>query len=124
MRSFYSLITETSFLICKDQRMKNMRRAIVLSILLLLFLTTPQGDNKITLEITENFTPSQGLIPIERDWTANIVVVGYDVDVINETILLQGMPTSRVYPTDSVQITYNIGYNVVHADSSYISDLR
>ena len=112
------------FVNMREQRMQNMRRAIVCCILFLLLLTTPLGEDKISLDVTKTSTPSQGLIPIEREWAANIVVVGYDQALIDETILLAGLPTTRFYSSELVGITYNIDYNVVYADSSYINDLR
>jgi hypothetical protein len=67
---------------------------------------------------------SQSLEPIERDWTTNIIVVGYDPAIINEALLLQSMPTVRYhYPAD-LTITYNIDYNFAYADSSFVDALR
>ncbi|MGY5864006.1 MAG: hypothetical protein RTV41_05345 [Candidatus Thorarchaeota archaeon] len=101
-----------------------MRRALVLSLLFLLLFVTPLGDDRSTLTVTETYTPSQGSFDIERDWSLNIVVVGYDDTKIDEGILLSGMPTERLYSAESVDITYNINYNIEYADSSYYNDLR
>ncbi|MHA2359574.1 MAG: hypothetical protein ACXAB5_04830, partial [Candidatus Thorarchaeota archaeon] len=101
-----------------------MRRATLLSIVFLLLLATSIGNDSTKLEITDTYTPSQGIIPIERDWSANIVIVGYDQGLIDESILLTDLPTSRVYEADSVEMTCTIDYNVVYADATYIDDLR
>ena len=93
-----------------------MRRALVLSLLFLLLFVTPLGDDRSTLTVTETYTPSQGSFDIERDWSLNIVVVGYDDTKIDEGILLSGMPTERLYSAESVDITYNINYNIEYAD--------
>ncbi|MBY8996971.1 MAG: hypothetical protein KGD60_04520, partial [Candidatus Thorarchaeota archaeon] len=101
-----------------------MRRVIVLGIAFLLLVSIPTGIEKTDVQSTETVVLSQGSIPIERNWTANIVVVGYDSALIDEMILLQGMPTVRNYFTDDVDITYNIDYEIAYADSTYVDDLR
>lgn len=100
-----------------------MRRAHILGIALFL-LVTPYCFNEPVTHSTETFTLSQDLSPIERDWLANIVAVGYDPSLIDELILLQGLPTVRYYTTDDVEIIYNIDYDVHFADSNYFNDLH
>ncbi len=104
--------------------MKYMRRALVLSIAFLLFVSIPSDFGRTDMKSVETTVLSQAGLPITRDWTANIVVVGYDPALIDEMILLQGMPTVRNYFTDDVDITYNIDYEVAYADSTYVDDLR
>ena len=104
--------------------MKYMRRALVLSIVFLLLVSIPSDFKRTDVKSVETTVLSQGSIPIERDWTANIVVVGYDPALIDEMILLQGMPTVRNYFADDVDITYNIDYEIAYADSTYVDDLR
>ena len=101
-----------------------MRRALVLSITFLLVVSVPLGLEKISIQPTKASTLSQGLLQITRSWTANIVVVGYDSALINESLLLQNMPTTRSYYTDEVEIIYDIDYNVAYSGSSYLSALR
>lgn len=101
-----------------------MRRALVLSIAFLLLVSIPSDFGRTDMKIVETTIISQVSIPIERDWTANIIVVGYDPALIDEMILLTGMPTVRNYYTDDVDITYNIDYEIVYADSTYVDDLR
>ncbi len=101
-----------------------MRRALVLGIAFLLLISVPAEFEMTDVQPIETVALSQGLLPIERDWTANIVVVGYDPALIDETILLTGMPTVRDYVTDDVHITYNIDYDITYADSTYEDDLR
>ena len=101
-----------------------MRRALVLSIVFLLLVSIPSDFKRTDVKSVETTVLSQGSIPIERDWTANIVVVGYDPALIDEMILLQGMPTVRNYFADDVDITYNIDYEIAYADSTYVDDLR
>ncbi|MGY5879407.1 MAG: hypothetical protein RTV31_04105 [Candidatus Thorarchaeota archaeon] len=73
-------------------------------------------------EPQEIATTSQ-LLNIERDWTAHIIVVNYDESMIDESLLLTGMPTERTYTTSDVMITYNIEYEIFYADAEYVSDL-
>lgn len=100
-----------------------MRRALILGIALLL-LVTPYCYKEPVTHSTETFTLSQDISPIERNWLANIVVVGYDQSLIDELILLQGLPTVRYYATDNVEIIYNIDYDIHFADANYFGDLH
>jgi len=101
-----------------------MRRALVLSIMFLLLFTTPLGEERPAVTQSDTYIPSQGALEIERNWSLNVIVVGYDEAVVDEGILLSGMPTERVYFAEDVDITYNIEYNVEYADASFYSDLR
>jgi hypothetical protein len=101
-----------------------MRRAIVLGIVFLLVVIIPSGIQEPVVQTFDKAIPSQGLPSVERNWTANIVVVGYDSGLIDEAILLQGMPTTRQYSSGLVEITYNIDYEFAYADGTYIDDLR
>ncbi|MFW9769601.1 MAG: hypothetical protein ACFFF9_11825 [Candidatus Thorarchaeota archaeon] len=101
-----------------------MRRALVLLLLLVLLFVTPFGDDRLLVNPHVTYIPSQGLYDIERNWTLNVVIVGYEQSVIDEAILLSGMPTERVYVSESVDITYNIDYNIEYADTTYYNDLH
>jgi hypothetical protein len=92
--------------------------------LFLLLFVTPLGDGKSSSTVSQSFTPSQESLVIERNWSLNIVVVGYDQTKVDEAILLSGMPTERVYVAESVNITYNINYNIEYADTEFQNDLR
>ena len=102
----------------------NMRRALVLGIALLLMIVTPLSVQDNHKQPTKQAAPSQGLLAIERDWTVNIIIAGYNPSLIDELLLLQGLPTVRVFSTDSVQITYNIEYQISYADAAYNDGLR
>ncbi len=101
-----------------------MRRTLVLVITIFFLVTIPYSYETTSTQTIETTTLSQGLVPIVRDWTANIVIVGYDPAYIDETILLQGMPTVRDYYPEDLHITYNIDYTIAYADSTYVDDLR
>ncbi|MHA2077716.1 MAG: hypothetical protein ACW99X_08970 [Candidatus Thorarchaeota archaeon] len=101
-----------------------MRRAVVLPLLFILLFVSPIGDDSVSSTDAETFTPSQGSLDIARNWSLNIVIVGYDHTKIDEAILLTGMPTERVYSAESVDITYNIDYNIEYTDASYYNDLQ
>jgi hypothetical protein len=102
----------------------NMRRAFVLGIALVLVVATPFGVQDNHRQPTKQAKLSQGLQSIERNWTANIILVGYDPSLIDEPLLLQGLPTVRSFSTDAAQITYNIQYQIAHADAAYNDELR
>ncbi|MHA2199190.1 MAG: hypothetical protein ACXABN_04890 [Candidatus Thorarchaeota archaeon] len=101
-----------------------MRRAVVLPLLFIILFVSPIGDDSVSSTDAETFTPSQGSLDIARNWSLNIVIVGYDHTKIDEAILLTGMPTERVYSAESVDITYNIDYNIEYTDASYYNDLQ
>ncbi|MHA2396379.1 MAG: hypothetical protein ACXAC0_06715 [Candidatus Thorarchaeota archaeon] len=101
-----------------------MRRAVVLCIAFLLLLTFSPSYSSSEIRKIDRTILSQDPIPTERDWTANIIVVGYDEALIDELILLDGLPTIRDYSVDDVNITYNIDYEIAYADTAYITDLR
>ncbi|MGY5858386.1 MAG: hypothetical protein RTU63_03380 [Candidatus Thorarchaeota archaeon] len=102
-----------------------MRRLWIVAILFLFSMSmlNPLTTGNLQESQPESkITPSQ-LLNIERDWTANIIVVNYDQSLIDEAILLTGMPTVRSYATTTVFITHNIEYNVYYADQNYVDDL-
>ncbi|MGD9397454.1 MAG: hypothetical protein PVJ05_13555, partial [Candidatus Thorarchaeota archaeon] len=100
-----------------------MRRAVVIciSLLLILAITPTYSSNEVTKtsQVILSQDPS-----VERNWTTNIVVVGYEEALIDETILLGGLPTVRDYYADEVHITYNIDYEIAYADTAYVANLR
>ncbi|MFW9975683.1 MAG: hypothetical protein ACFFDQ_10480, partial [Candidatus Thorarchaeota archaeon] len=100
-----------------------MRSTLVLGILFLLLITIPSGIQKPTPRIIETYLPPPGPMPIVRNWGVNIIMVGYDPTVIDEPVLLQGLPTVRYYTTDTSEITYNINYDISYADNTYFDDL-
>ncbi|NWF95241.1 MAG: hypothetical protein HXY34_03780 [Candidatus Thorarchaeota archaeon] len=61
---------------------------------------------------------------VVRNWTIDIVLVNYDEDVINETLLTALFPTQRVKSTVHATMIYNIEYEVMYADQSYYEALR
>ncbi|MHA2043633.1 MAG: hypothetical protein ACW99G_02500, partial [Candidatus Thorarchaeota archaeon] len=75
------------------------------------------------LDIHE-FQPAQTHFDIERNWTLNIILVNYDSSLINETILLETLPTNRTYYTATTWITYNLEFNLLFANESYSNSLR
>ncbi|MFW9788203.1 MAG: hypothetical protein ACFFE1_11045, partial [Candidatus Thorarchaeota archaeon] len=83
-------------------KMKDMRRALVFFIAFLLVATLPTGLERNDVRTTRASTLSQGLLPIERNWKTNIIVAGYEPSLIDEAILLSGMPTVRIYSTADV----------------------
>ncbi|MFW9793123.1 MAG: hypothetical protein ACFFEE_02380 [Candidatus Thorarchaeota archaeon] len=101
-----------------------MRRALVLLVVGILLYAIPAGNSSTTFNVIETHTPSQEQISIQRSWTCNIVVVGYDQSLINENILLQDMPLSRNYWTEDVEIEYSIQYEVSYADEVYLNGMR
>ncbi|MFW9797508.1 MAG: hypothetical protein ACFFE2_10755, partial [Candidatus Thorarchaeota archaeon] len=105
-------------------KMKDMRRALVFFIVFLLVATLPTGLERNDVRTTRASTLSQGLLTIERNWKTNIIVAGYEPSLIDEAILLSGMPTVRIYSTADVQITYNIEYEVVYADTAFTNNLQ
>ncbi|MFW9870488.1 MAG: hypothetical protein ACFFEL_12755, partial [Candidatus Thorarchaeota archaeon] len=101
-----------------------MRRAVVISIAFLLLFITLMANDRITTDANVTNTLSQDTPSIERDWSAKIVVVGYNPVLIDETILLTGLPTTRFYSAESVDITYNIEYTIEYAASTFLNDLQ
>ncbi|MGQ4912401.1 MAG: hypothetical protein ACP6KW_09555 [Candidatus Thorarchaeota archaeon] len=103
-----------------------MRRLGFVLLIVLLMSVMPSGNtSESTIErIGTAPVNAQSYIPIERNWTANVILVGYDPSAVNEAILLGGMPGQRVHYTDTVEITYNIHYELTYADASYAAALN
>jgi hypothetical protein len=99
------------------------------SVLILVVVFVISMENIPTAQIASNskpsnsMMPSQSAFPINRTWNANIVIVNYDENVINETLLLDGLPLQRIYTTDSAIITYSIEYSIYYANTTYADDL-
>jgi len=105
---------------------KSMRclSALVFAVFLLTSLTNiPSVETTTFNEFPNIMVTSQGLIPIDRDWTVNIIVVNYDESNINETTLLEALPIERVYTTETAVITHNIEYSIQYANTTYADDL-
>ncbi len=61
---------------------------------------------------------------ITRDWAVNIVLVGYDPTVIDEAVLLDGLPIERMHSSKYAKMVYNVHYAVHYANASYTERLR
>ncbi|MBD3406955.1 MAG: hypothetical protein GF411_12630 [Candidatus Lokiarchaeota archaeon] len=61
---------------------------------------------------------------ITRDWKLNLVFLGFDQDVINESRYISYMPKNRTYVYDNITYTWNITYNIVWVNESYESNLK
>ncbi|MHA2056410.1 MAG: hypothetical protein ACW979_02145 [Candidatus Thorarchaeota archaeon] len=101
-----------------------MRRVLVLCTTFLLVTSILNGHVVTEPQTREATVISQGSISIERDWAANIIVVGYDPALIDEVLLLSGMPSIRDYSAGDVDIRYNIEYQIDYADSTFVNSLR
>lgn len=60
---------------------------------------------------------------ITRQWTISIVLVNYD-DVIDDTVLLESFPTSRIFSTTKAYVEYEISYDIIEASESWENDFR
>jgi hypothetical protein len=96
---------------------------IIVTILLIGMTSTPSARINSIIESPNFALPSEDLLTINRNWTANIILVNYDTSNINETALLDGLPLERVYTTDSVVITYTIEYSIYYTNMTYADDL-
>ncbi|MHA2040977.1 MAG: hypothetical protein ACW975_03860, partial [Candidatus Thorarchaeota archaeon] len=56
-------------------------------------------------------------------WSVEIVLVNYEASLIEENTLTTGLPDSSHHSTATVEIDYEIGYTVSHADISWTDDL-
>ena len=101
-----------------------MRRPFVVLIFAVFLLLPTATLNSVEIIVEDVvYEPSQTYLEIERNWTANIILVGYDFEAINEEILMETLPLQREHYAESTIITYNIQYNLVYADASYETDL-
>ncbi|MBN2230116.1 MAG: hypothetical protein JW779_11060 [Candidatus Thorarchaeota archaeon] len=103
-----------------------MRRAWV-SMIVVFFLTVlvsaPSTNSTISPSYSDPNIRGQITFSIERNWTANIVLVNYDDSIIDKSVLLSGLPTERVYATSMGYIKYWIEYNVYFASSLFVTQL-
>ncbi|MHA1948872.1 MAG: hypothetical protein ACW987_03300 [Candidatus Thorarchaeota archaeon] len=95
----------------------------IIGLVLVFLLCIPPSPVHHELDIHE-FQPAQTHFDIERNWTLNIILVNYDSSLINETILLETLPTNRTYYTATTWITYNLEFNLLFANESYSNSLR
>ena len=101
-----------------------MRAQIVVGLMILLLAFTPSSQNNINTNEPNEFTPSQEYFTIERDWTIQLVLVNYDQDLIDETILLDGLPEQRAHDADPTLMTYNFDYQIAYANETYTNTIR
>ncbi|NOR39159.1 MAG: hypothetical protein GQ580_06195 [Candidatus Thorarchaeota archaeon] len=101
-----------------------MRAAMLVILCILLFVPTPviRPDDRSMTTPASLFAQEE--IEIVRNWTIRIVLVNYDLDVIDEAVLLDHLPTQRTYDVDDALVTYNVDYEVSHADEAYVDNLR
>jgi hypothetical protein len=69
-------------------------------------------------------TFAQEAIEIVRNWTIRIVLINYDPNVMDETALLEGLPTQRTHVVEDAAIVYNVEYDVSYASETYTNNLR
>ncbi|MDF1537314.1 MAG: hypothetical protein P1Q69_00195 [Candidatus Thorarchaeota archaeon] len=67
---------------------------------------------------------SAGEYEVDRNWTINIVFVGYEANIVNETRFMSQMPDGRTYPYDNLTYNWNVEYNVIWANASYEAALK
>ena len=104
-----------------------MRRVLVSIVIFMIFFSALAGSIQISTPQTTQAPAHisvQPITAITRNWTANIVVVNYNKSIIDESVLLNGLPLQRQYVSGEVAIIYNIDYNVYYADSEFSSDLE
>jgi hypothetical protein len=80
------------------------------------------NEAPLDVEFAVSQTPSPIDI-ISRNWTIDIVLVNYESDLIEEDTLTSGLPESRYYSTDIVDINYQVEYSVTHAGAQWTDDL-
>ncbi len=101
-----------------------MRSAIFVILCILFLVPTPAinpADGSMTIPVS---TCAQEAIEIVRNWTIRIVLINYDPNVMDETALLEGLPTQRTHVVEDAAIVYNVEYDVSYASETYTDNLR
>ncbi|MHA2425781.1 MAG: hypothetical protein ACXAEF_13400, partial [Candidatus Thorarchaeota archaeon] len=101
----------------------DMRTLSVVSLILLLILVIPVNSPAEIQTIGEKNILAQDDV-VERDWYINLVLVNYDQSLIDESVLLIGLPTERVHNADPITIQYNLHYEVYYTNESYTNSIR
>jgi hypothetical protein len=80
--------------------------------------------NTITLGADASFATAAELPPLERDWSIQIVFVGYDAAIINESLFLESVPSWQERNYTEVSVRHNLNYDFLYANQSYEDDLK
>jgi hypothetical protein len=108
-----------------ENNIDNMRLTIIF---LILILAIPLENSSVlptqTINQQEQLLQSQTTFSIVRNWTIRIVVVNYNEELIDESILLQNLPTQRYYQPSDYLIRYNIDYEVFFTNDTYANQLE
>ena len=99
-----------------------MRAALLVTLCILFLVPTLAISPAVTSTPASLYAQEE--IEIVRNWTIRIVLVNYDLDVIDAATLLEYLPTQRTYDVDSALVTYNVDYEVSHANEAYVDSLR
>ncbi|NHJ14831.1 MAG: hypothetical protein EAX95_14215 [Candidatus Thorarchaeota archaeon] len=68
--------------------------------------------------------PSEASYFFDRNWTVQLIFVGFDVDIINETRLLDFLPTHNEINYTTEVVRHWLNYNMIFADSEYEEALK
>ncbi|MHA1904419.1 MAG: hypothetical protein ACXADL_05585 [Candidatus Thorarchaeota archaeon] len=102
-----------------------MRRLSILVLALLFLLVVPtQQHSLVSAHITPIAVSQADTADIERDWSIHFVLVNYDQELIDEAVLMNGLPTERFHSASPTYITYNIDYDITYANETYTNDIR
>jgi hypothetical protein len=71
-----------------------MRWVSVSNILILALMLVPHPSGIRNEQFISKNQTAQEITNIERNWIMNIILVDYDMQLINDTILLASLPTS------------------------------
>ncbi|MGV9169136.1 MAG: hypothetical protein ACOC38_04245 [Promethearchaeia archaeon] len=61
---------------------------------------------------------------IHRHWAVNIVLVNYELSVVNTDIIVENLPVERIYTVDDLTINYTIDYSFVFTNQTYSEQVQ
>ncbi|MHA1638206.1 MAG: hypothetical protein ACTSUB_09360, partial [Candidatus Thorarchaeota archaeon] len=101
-----------------------MRASAIIFVALFLVSILPIATIPASEESIVVFEPSEGTHTMVRNWTIQLVMVNYDQDLIDETVLLDGLPAVRSHDADPTYMTYNFEYQIAYTNESYTNTLK
>ncbi|MHA2264953.1 MAG: hypothetical protein ACXAEN_21380 [Candidatus Thorarchaeota archaeon] len=101
-----------------------MRASVIVVICLLVISSQPTIGNADLNPSPDIIVSNEDYSDILRNITIKIVAVNFKQDVVNEAVLLDGLPVESGFTVDDGSVIYDVGYELTIADDGWVDNLR
>ncbi|TFG11141.1 hypothetical protein EU537_13195 [Candidatus Thorarchaeota archaeon] len=101
-----------------------MKYWVFVIVILLLVVPSKLSNRAIEHQHEPTHLSQDELNSVSREWSVHVAFVNYQQHLIDESSILENLPTSRSYTIADEQLEYSISYDITFASQSYASELE